>query len=485
MSYSVQGLLDASILIAGEWQQATGPAIAVTNSANGETVAELPSASPEQVQAALKAADEARYGWARTAPSVRAQLVRDMARVLRESVDELAPLIMWESGKTQATSAVEVEVSAIMLEVNAEWALRVEGEVLPSDAPTEIINVLREPLGVVVAICPWNWPLATWARKFGPALTTGNTVIAKPSEVTPLSTVRAMQIITEKLDVPPGVIGLLTGGGDVGGALSSSPVTNMVTFTGHRDTGKKIMAAAAANLTRVALELGGKAAAIVLADADIDRAVEALIGARFANAGEMCGCAERILVERPVYDEFVAKYVTAAGAIEFGDPERNLMFGPLANADHLAKVSGAVEKAKSEGAVARTGGSIPTGGDFDKGGYYYPPTVLTNVTPDMSIAIDETFGPVIPVIPIDSFEEGLKIANDTRYGLAGYLYTSSYAKAMVGARDFECGELFINRTVGEALHAHHSGHKESGIGGEDGKHGILKYTQLKVVYHNW
>lgn len=481
---TLQSIADASLGVNGTWRASGGEPITVIDPSTEVPLAHVPSATAAEVDQVLAAARAAQYGWLRTSPSARARVLRDIAATLRVHAAELAPIVMRETGKTAVMSEAEVAVAADFLESNAEWALRIEGEILPSDNDNESIALVREPLGVVAAICPWNWPLAVATRKIGPALVTGNTVVVKPSEVTPLSTIRALQIIDESLDLPPGVLNLVTGDGTVGRQLVRSPETDMVTFTGHRDTGKRIMADAAATLTRVALELGGKAAAIVLADADLDVAVPALVTARFISAGEQCGCAERILVERPVYDEFVRRYTAAVVELRVGDPQLNLDFGPLVNGAHWAKVDGAVRKAVEQGATVLTGGGRPPGADFENG-FWYAPTVLADVTTDMAIAVDETFGPVIPVLPIDSFEEGVRIANSSRYGLAGYLFTTSYAKAMAGARDLEVGELFINRTVGEATHALHGGRKESGIGGEDGKHGMLKYTQLKVVYHNW
>lgn len=480
----LQAVADTSIGSAGAWSTGDGDSVAVIDPANEELLAEVRSASAEQVDAVLATARAGQNAWARTAPSARAQVLRDIAGVLRRNAAELAPIVMRESGKTAAMSAAEVEVSAVFLDIHAEWALRIEGEILQSDTDNESISIVREPLGVVAAICPWNWPLAVAMRKVGPALITGNTVVIKPSEVTPLSTVRALQLVDEELDLPAGVLSVVTGAGDVGQRLVKSLETDMVTFTGHRDTGKRIMADGSATLTRVALELGGKAAAIVLADADLDVVVPALVTARFICAGEQCGCAERILVERPILDEFVRRYTAAVNELKVGDPKTDPDFGPLVNADHWGKVDAAVQKAIGEGATVATGGGRPEGSEFERG-FWYAPTVLTDVTPEMSISIDETFGPVIPVMPVDSFEQAIEISNSSRYGLAGYLYTSSYANAMTGARDLNVGELFINRTIGEATHAHHGGHKESGIGGEDGKHGLLKYTQLKVVYHNW
>lgn len=480
----LRAIADLPIMACGEWQKGAGPSIAVIDPSDEEVLAEVASATPDQAEAACAAAAEAQWAWARTAPSERARVLRNIAAVLRDNAEPLADIIMRETGKTAAMSEMEVEASAILLETNSEWALRIEGEILPSDTPNEQIQLLREPLGVVAAICPWNWPLAVAARKIGPALVTGNTVVVKPSEVTPLSTIYALQLADRVLDLPPGVLSVVTGGGDVGHALVTSLHTAAVTFTGHRDTGKRIMADASRNLTRVALELGGKAPAIVLEDADLDVAVQALVTARFVCAGEQCGCAERILVARPIMEEFVRRYTEAVEKLKIGDPRLNLDYGPLVNAAHWDKVDNAVRTAIDEGATVVTGGGRPEGTGFDRG-FWYAPTVLTGVTPEMKIATDETFGPVVPIMPIDSFDEGIAVANSSRYGLSGYLYTTSYANAMRGARDLNVGELFINRTVGEALHAHHGGHRESGYGGEDGKHGMLKYTQLKAVYHNW
>ncbi|SHH07237.1 lactaldehyde dehydrogenase / glycolaldehyde dehydrogenase [Jatrophihabitans endophyticus] len=480
----IKEFADQPIWYGGQRHPGEAPAIAVRNPANEDVLSDLASASTEQVDAALAAARDAQYAWNRSGPSARSTLLHDMAKVLRDNAEVLAEVVMAESGKTWEMSHADVEVGAVMLDLNAEWALRIEGEILPSDTPTEEITIRREPLGVVVAICPWNWALTIACRKIGPALVTGNTVVVKPSEVPPLSTVLAMKLWHENLEIPPGVLNLVTGGGEVGKALVTNPISAMVSFTGHRDTGKRIMETASGTLTRVALELGSKAPAIVLKDADLDKAVPTLVQSRFWCAGEFCNATERILVERPIVDEFIKRYTAAVSELKVGDPRENPDFGPLANGAHYEKVDGAVQKARSEGATVATGGGRPEGADFEKG-YWYAPTVITDVTEDMSIMRDETFGPVVPVLAVDSAEHAIEIANSSRYGLAAYLWTSSYASAMTVSRDLEVGEVFINRGSGEALHAHHGGHKESGYGGEDGKHGMVKYTQLKVVYHNW
>lgn len=478
------GLVERSVLVSGTLQAGEAPGIPVHDCTSGEPVALVPSASETQVAAALAAARRAQKGWWHSGPTARATLMRSMARVLRENADELSDLLTLESGKTRTITRIEVELSAVYLESNAEWGLRLEGEILPSDTATEQIQIQREPMGVVAVICAWNWPLALMCRKLAPALITGNAVVVKPSEVTPLATIAALRHWERELDLPDGLVGLVTGDGAVGQALVNDPTTSLVTFTGHRDTGKRIMAAASANLTRVALELGGKAPAIVLADADLDLAVESLVAARFNFAGETCGAAERILVERPVVEEFTRRFAERAAALRVGNPWDEVDYGPLASQEQQDKVSAAVASAVAEGATVVTGGDRPNGSAYENG-YWFAPTVLTGVTPTMAVACEETFGPVVPILPIDSFEEGLAIANDTRYGLASYVYTSSYDKAMTAARDLEFGEMFINRGPGESMHAHHAGWKESGLGGEDGKHGLLHYTQLKVVYHNW
>jgi len=477
-------LATTPIFIGGEWQAGEADPIAVVDPSNEQVLAEVPSASDAQVDAALQAARDARHDWYHTGAMARGRLIREMADVMRDNVPELGELVLEESGKSKVLSTMEIPVSADFMTINAEWDSRIEGEILPSDTPREVINLLRVPFGVVAAICAWNWPLAVLVRKLAPALVTGNTVVIKPSEVTPLSTIRTVQLWAEQIDIPKGVVNLVTGGGGVGAELVCNPKTDYISFTGHRDTGKRIVADAARNLTQVGLELGGKAPAIVLADADMEVAVNSLVAARFTStSGQQCGCAERVLVERPVLDEFVERYAKAAAALTVGDPRGEVDLGPLVNAAQFEKVSASVAKATEEGGTIVTGGGRPD--EFDKG-FYFAPTVITDVDRNMGIARDETFGPVMPVIPVDSLEEAFEIGNESRYGLTGYLYTSSYATAMEAAEDLECGELFINRSVGEAMHAHHGGHKESGYGGgEDGKHGVLKFTQVKAVYHNW
>jgi lactaldehyde dehydrogenase/glycolaldehyde dehydrogenase len=343
---------------------------------------------------------------------------------------------------------------------------------------------VRVPLGVVAAICPWNYPIAVMLRKVAPALLTGNTVVVKPSEVTPASSLEAMRLIADEVELPPGVLNLVSGGRDVGRALVASPLTNLITMTGHRDTGKAIMAAAAGNLTRVSLELGGKAPAIVCADADLGATVDALVFARFQHAGQVCTCAERILVDRAVYGEFVDRYAAAASALRVGDPMGDVDMGPVVSSVQLEKVHAAVRGAVEAGASVVTGGGRPAGDEFARG-FWFAPTVLTDVEPSMEVMVEETFGPVAPIWPYERLEQALDVANRSRYGLSALVFTSDYRAAMQTADRLDCGEIYVNRTHGESLQGFHVGHRESGLGGEDGLYGVLEYTQLKTVYHHY
>jgi lactaldehyde dehydrogenase/glycolaldehyde dehydrogenase len=321
-------------------------------------------------------------------------------------------------------------------------------------------------------------------RKLGPALITGNAVVVKPSEISPLSTLELFRLIDAELDLPGGVLNLVTGAGATGQALVEDPVTSMVSFTGHRDTGKAIMAIAARNLTRVALELGGKAPAIVWRDADLDVAVPAIVAARHANSGQVCTSAERVFVHDDLYEPFLDAYVSAVRKLTIGHPSGAVDMGPLASARQLAKTEQAVEVALAEGARVLTGGSGPASPALGQG-YWFAPTVLAGVRPEMTVMREETFGPVTPVLPVGSLEQAIDLANDSRYGLSAYVFSRDYRSVMRSVDELEFGEIYVNRTLGESIHAHHAGYRESGIGGEDGKWGLLRYTQVKTAYHHY
>jgi lactaldehyde dehydrogenase/glycolaldehyde dehydrogenase len=473
-----------SSYIERQWRRASGPVLKVVNPASEEGVAKLPSATPEEVHQALGAAREAQEGWARVPSSVRGEHIRAMAELVASNRESLARLIVAEMGKPMRQALSEVDFAASLLGYSAEWDRRLEGEVLPGDVAGEVVHLLRAPVGVVVAICPWNFPLAVLCRKLGPALVTGNTVVVKPSEVSPLSAVEFFRLIDEELGLPKGVVNLVTGAAPTGRALVEDPLASMVSFTGHRDTGKGIMAAAAANLTRVALELGGKAPAIVWGDADLDVAVPAIVAARHTNAGQVCTSAERVFVHSDIYEPFIDAYVNAVEKMRVGQPTGEVDMGPLASRAQLDKTMAAVRGALGQGAEVVTGGGPPAGDGFQRG-YWYAPTVLRGAHQDMAIMREETFGPVTPVVPVRSIDEAVKLSNDSRYGLSAYIFSRDYQTVMRTVERLDFGEIYINRTLGESVHAHHAGYKESGIGGEDGKWGMLRYTQVKTAYHHY
>jgi lactaldehyde dehydrogenase/glycolaldehyde dehydrogenase len=456
----------------GAWSSAGGDPIDVIDPTNERVIARVNSGTEADVEDALATARTAQRDWDRTPAVERGAHVRAIASLLAEHREPLAELLSREVGKPHAEAYGEVGFAESYLRYNAEWDRRLEGEILPGDVRGETIHLLRVPVGVVAAICPWNFPLAVLCRKIGPALVTGNTVVIKPSEVSPLSTIELVRLIDEQLDIPAGVINVVAGGRVTGQALVDSPLTSLISFTGHRDTGKEVMRRAAQHLTRVSLELGGKAPAIVWRDADLDVAIPAIVEARHANAGQVCTSAERVLVHREIADEFTERYVAAVS---------ELTVGPLATRAQLEKVIAAVETARGEGAEVLLGG----GRDASLGaGYWFAPTVLGGVRPDMRIMVDETFGPVTPIMAIDSLDQALEISNDSRYGLSAYLFSRDYPTVMRTVDELDFGEIYINRTLGESVHAHHTGYKESGVGGEDGKWGMLRYTQIKTAYHH-
>ncbi len=473
-----------SLYINGTWERGAADAVDVVSPVTEQVLAPVRSASEGQVTAALAAARAAQRGWASLTAIERSAYVHGMAAVLRRHRDQLAALLVHEVGKPFGAAQGEIDWASRYADYMAEWDRRIEGEILPSDNRNEAIHILRMPIGVVGAITAWNFPIALFARKVAPALIAGNTVVLKPSEVAPLASIALMRAIDEELGLPAGVLNLVTGAGAVGAALVRSPQTDLLTMTGHRDTGKKIMAEAAANLTRVSLELGGKAPAIVLADADLDLAVRELVTARQTNSGQVCTCAERTFVEGAVYPEFVERYVAAVGALRVGDPWSDVDMGPLINSRQLAKTTSAVARARTEGARVVRGGGRPAGAAFEKG-YWYEPTVVVDVKPGMDVMREEVFGPVMPIARVESLEDALAQSNDSRYGLSAYLFTNDYRRAMRLVQDLQFGEIYVNRTHGEQPQAHHIGWRESGLGGEDGKYGVLKYTQLKSVYHNF
>lgn len=462
----------------------TETSIEVTNPTTEEVIAAVPETTAGEVNAAVDAAADAQYDWARRPAKERGDFVRGIASVMDDHADELAQLIVEEQGKPEDIAREEVVGSVDLAEYMAEWDRRIEGDIVPGDSRRESIHILRRPRGVVASIIPWNYPLTVFIRKLAPALVTGNTMVAKPSEETPLATLRFVELIDEHAPLPEGVLNVVTGSGEAGQALVTHEDIDMISMTGNTETGKGIMRDAADTMAHVSLELGGKAPAIVWKDADIDAAVDDILTARITNTGQVCTCAERVYVHSDVSEEFEQKFTAAAEDVTMGDPTENPDMGPHVNERELEKTETAVEQATDEGARVLTGGQQPSDEAFSAG-YWYEPTVVTDVDQNMDIMQQEVFGPVSPIMEIDSLEEAIEYANDSRYGLSSYIFTDDYTTAMRAAEDLEFGETYINRTLGESWQGHHVGWNESGNGGEDGKYGVLEYTQLKTVYHNY
>ena len=454
--------------------------IEVFNPANAELLARVPQASNDQVAHAIAAARKAQKGWAAKPAIERAGYLRRIAAKVRENAERLAQVITQEQGKVPGLALVEVNFTADYLDYMAEWARRLEGEVLTSDRVGEHIFLQRKPLGVVAGILPWNFPFFLIARKMAPALVTGNTIVIKPSEETPINCFEFARLVAET-DLPTGVFNVVSGtGAGVGHALTSHAGIDLISFTGSVLTGSRIMAAAAPNITKLNLELGGKAPAIVLGDADLDLAVTAITASRVINTGQVCNCAERVYVERKVAEQFIEKLATAMAATRYGDPslEANLDMGPLINQAGLDKVAQMVRTATGQGAQLMTGGAVA-----DKGkGFHYQPTVLAGCNGDMEIMRKEIFGPVLPVQIVDDLDEAIAYSNASEYGLTSSLYTRNLSAAMKASRELDFGETYINRENFEAMQGFHAGTRKSGIGGADGKHGLYEFTHTHVVY---
>jgi lactaldehyde dehydrogenase/glycolaldehyde dehydrogenase len=475
-----------ALYIDGEWQEAsTNETIEVRNPATEEVIGEVPSAGVADAEAAVAAAAEAQSNWQQQPAPERGRLVRSIADVLYEHQDELASLISDEEGKPISQARSEVEGAADLTEYMAEWDRRLEGDVLPGDVPQEKLTLERRPHGVVAGIVPWNFPIMVFMRKVAPALVTGNTIVAKVSSNTPLAPVRLMELIDEETGLPDGVVNVVTGhGSDIGDPLVTADEVDMVTMTGDTGTGKSIAESVAGSLIPVSLELGGKAPAIVWKDADLESAVEDVLRARTENTGQVCTCAERIYVHSDVAEEFTEKLVSAAEELTIGDPHDDPDMGPQVSESEAQETAEAVERATEQGAQVLVGGTAPEGDEFERG-YWFQPTVLANVEQDMDIIQDEIFGPVSPIVEIETMDEAIEYANDSEYGLSSYLFTNNYQLVNRVADELEFGETYINRTLGESWHGHHIGWNDSGLGGEDGKYGALKYTQLKTLYHNY
>lgn len=476
-------------LINGEWvpSQSNKTFQSVNPANTNDVVAEFQASTEEDARNAVRAAEQAFADWAKLTPSKRAQILNKAAEILESRADQYAEELTREEGKIIGASRMEIMRSAATFRFYAVEATTFTGETYPSDDPTAQIYTVREPLGVITVITPWNFPISIAARKIAPALMTGNTVVFKPSSDTPLIGLRLVEALVEA-GIPKGVINFVTGSASqVVGPLLTNPAVKAVTFTGSTGAGESIQKAVALT-TRTQMELGGKNPLIVMDDADVDKAVELTIKGGFELTGQACTGTSRVIVMKSVHDQYVSKLVEKTKELKIGNGmEKGVEIGPLANAKQMKNVLHYVEVGQKEGASLVYGGERLTGGEFDNG-YYVRPAVFTGVTPKMTIAQEEIFGPVVAVIAVDSFEEALAIANDVEYGLSAAIVTQNIATAQKFAAGIHSGTVKINRTTtGNLMNAPFGGLKRSSTSTfrESGRVGLEFFTQTKTVYFGY
>ena len=466
--------------INGEFVESkSGNTFEVFNPATEEVIAVVTKGTAEDARAAIDYAEQAQLAWEKLPAIERAGYLRKIASGIRERSEEIARTISAEMGKVLPLARVEVNFTADYMDYMAEWARRYEGEIVQSDRPNEHIFIYKKPIGVTTGILPWNFPFFLIARKMAPALVTGNTIVVKPSVDSPINAVLFSEIV-HQVGLPKGVFNVVHGsGGEIGYELSANPKVGLVSLTGSEPAGRKVMEAASQNITKVNLELGGKAPAIVFADADLDLAAKAIVASRVINSGQVCNCAERIYVQREVKEVFTEKLVELMKKVRFGDPlaDENLDMGPMVNLQGQQHAQKMVDEA------IKAGGKLLLGGKAVQGkGHYFEPTVIADVSNDMAILREEIFAPVIPVATFDTVDEVIQLANDCEYGLTSSVYTQNINKAMKVISRLKFGETYVNRENFEAMQGFHAGWRKSGIGGADGKHGLEEYLQTHVVY---
>jgi succinate-semialdehyde dehydrogenase/glutarate-semialdehyde dehydrogenase len=479
LSLSDPDLLRTRALVGGAWRDAdSGATCEVTNPATGAVLGTIPDMGADETRRAIDAGHEAFPAWSRTTAKARADVLKHMHRLMLEHQDDLARLMTAEQGKPLAEAKGEIAYSAGYLEWFAEEARRMYGDTIPGHSTDKRIMTLRQPVGVVAAITPWNFPSAMLGRKIAPALAAGCTVVCKPATQTPYSAL-ALGVLAERAGLPPGVLNIVTGrdAAAIGGELTGNPKVRKLSFTGSTGVGKKLMAQCADTMKRISMELGGNAPFIVFDDADLDAAVEGAMASKFRNTGQTCVCANRLFVHEAVYDAFADKLGAAIAKLRVGDGlAGETDQGPLIDTKALEKVEAHVADARAKGA------RVPLGGQRHAlGGTFYAPTLLLDAGPDMLLAREETFGPVAPLFRFSSEDEVLALANDTEVGLAGYFYTRDLARAFRVAEALQCGIVGVNTGLVSTEVAPFGGIKESGTGREGSKYGLADYTELKYV----
>ena len=471
------------MLVAGEWIDAKdGSYIEVENPATREHFARVPVASREDVDRAVEAADTAFAGWSALSPSGRAAYLHRAAAIVRERESQIAELMTREEGKPLNEALGEVRKGAEILDYYAEEGQRVYGRIIPNDDPTTTSSVVYEPVGVAAAISPWNYPVELVAWKIGGALAAGCPTVVKPPSQTPLSPAAFVKSVADA-GVPRGVISLVFGGGSmVGSLLINHPLIRKVAFTGSTDVGKQVMVACASQMKKVSLELGGSCPLIVSRHANFKEAVKGAVRRTWRNMGQICIAINRIYVHKDVYDDFLAAFVAGTSRLSIADgmqkPDADL--GPMASLAGIEKAHEHIADAVRKGATLAYGGNRPKGAEYERG-HFFTPTILTEVTHDMLVMQEETFGPVVGVMRYSSIDEAVKHANATSYGLACYAYTDNLHEADEFARRLMAGNVSINNPDAGVINAPYGGFKESGSGYEHGPEGLREYLRAKHV----
>jgi succinate-semialdehyde dehydrogenase/glutarate-semialdehyde dehydrogenase len=478
MKLNDPGLWKERCLIGGQWLAAdSGLTTEIHNPASGARLGSVPCMGAGETRRAIDAAHAGMAGWAKKTAAERARLMRRWFDLMLANQEDLAVIMTAEQGKPLAESRGEIAYAASFIEWFAEEGKRLYGDIIPGHQADKRLMVLRQPVGVVAAITPWNFPAAMITRKAGPALGAGCSIVIKPAPQTPFSAL-AMAELAQRAGIPAGVINVVTGdAAAIGGEFTGNDKVRKLSFTGSTAVGKLLMSQCATSVKKVGLELGGNAPFIVLDDADLDAAVTGAIQSKYRNTGQTCVCANRFIVHSKVYGMFAEKLVGAVRGLRVGDGlEGETDQGPLIDSKALAKVEKHVADAQAKGAQVVIGGRRHA-----LGGTFYEPTVITNVSRDMILAREETFGPVAPLFKVDSDEEAVRLANDTEFGLAAYVYTRDLARSWRVTEALEYGIVGLNTGLISTEVAPFGGVKESGIGREGSRYGILEFTELKYI----
>jgi succinate-semialdehyde dehydrogenase / glutarate-semialdehyde dehydrogenase len=471
------------IFINGEWRDSqSGKAFAVKNPATGDLLENVADGGVAEVRQAIEAAHAAFPAWSSTTADKRSVLLSKAAQLMVERTEQLATVLTQENGKPLAESRGEVTIGAAFFQWNAEEARRIYGEVVPTANPERRILTIKQPVGVVGAITPWNFPYSMVTRKLGPALAAGCTAVLRPARATPLVAIEIFKIL-EEVGFPAGVVNLVTGtdSAGMGRELATNQLVRKLTFTGSTEVGKQLLALASSTVKRVTMELGGHAPFIVFDDADLEKAAQAAVVSRFRNAGQTCICTNRVYVQRGIADAFTSKVARITGNLKLGNGlQPGVQVGPLIDERGFAKVEAHVEDAVAKGGTVLTGGH-PAKVNGDLHGYFYEPTVIANTTPQMKVMYEETFGPVLPVMTFDTEEQAIAMANDTPFGLAAYFFARDVGRVMRVSEKLDYGIIGANDPLPVGAHIPFGGYKESGLGRENGSSGIDHFLEVKAI----